>query len=261
MRTKLCVLIFGHKHINYITKLIKKLENKDIYFLIHIDKKSNLINEYKKELINIKNFYFLPNMDLNWGDWSFVECIINGMKFFYETKKEYDFLMFLTETDILLKKPEELLRYLENNKNNNFYQIFGKIPVIDWHNNIHAINSLQNIDLFGGSTFWTLKREFIGYALDFIEKNKSFVDEFKSRITFIPDETFFSSIFSNSKYYETAKDTLMLTVNGSHGVINKKNIEEIDKDTKEDFLNDFEDKFFIRKATSISEHFLQKINY
>jgi hypothetical protein len=49
---------------------------------------------------------------------------------------------------------------------------------------------------YGGSSWWTLSRECIEFIVDFITRNKRFVDYFKT--TLCPDEIFFQTIVLNS---------------------------------------------------------------
>jgi hypothetical protein len=53
-----------------------------------------------------------------------------------------------------------------------------------------------HMQLYGGSQWWILSKEAIGYALEFITKNKQFMKGIKRSL--IPDELFFQTILLNS---------------------------------------------------------------
>lgn len=261
MSVRVCFLIFGHEYPECLHQLIKKLWHKNFTFLVHIDKKSTKYVQYENALKEFNNVVFLPRMVVDWGSWSLSDCILYGMSYFTRNLRRHTHLSFLTETDIFLKKPNELIKFIETNKDKNFWQIFGPTPVNNWHNNYIQIEYVDNLKLHGGSTFWTLKRECIEYLLNYCNCNTKIIEKFRATISYIPDETFLATIFAASPFYETRTDTLMLSANGSNGVINKTGFVPIFGDENPGFIYNYPYKFFIRKVHKLPEKFLNTIGY
>ncbi len=71
-------LILAHKNPNQMIRLVKKLNNENVNFYIHIDKDA-IIEAFKAPLISFKNVKFIPNNDRVtsiWGDISLVKATI-----------------------------------------------------------------------------------------------------------------------------------------------------------------------------------------
>ncbi|NJO94265.1 MAG: hypothetical protein HC820_07835 [Hydrococcus sp. RM1_1_31] len=65
----------------------------------------------------------------------------------------------------------------------------------------------EGFEPYGGSQWWCLSRDCIKYINNFIQNNSEFVDYYK--YVFIPDESFFQSVVSNSPFkYNIANDDL-----------------------------------------------------
>ena len=240
--------------------LIKTLLSPNSRFLIHIDKKSLFKKDYKTSLPKKNKIEYLIPGFINWGDWTFVKAMLRGMN--RALKKPFDYLMFLTETDILLYNIKVLVEFLEHNNGKEFIQYFGKMPVHKWHNcQMRDFSPIAGLELYGGSSFWCLTRNCIQYLVDYTNNNIEKLKEFNSKIGIIPDEMFFHSILASSPFKDSFKDTLMLSFNKSNGCFNpKRSVCSITESTNPlEIYQKYPYKFFGRKITNVPRSFILKM--
>jgi len=97
----------------------------------------------------------------------------------------------------------------------------------------------EGIAMFGGSAYWCLTRECIGYVNEFVQRNRAFVNFFEHVL--VPDEIFFQTVILNSPYgNRTTNDNLRYIVwsNSPHpGILRKQDFHRL--------MNS--DKLFARK--------------
>jgi hypothetical protein len=259
---KVCFIIFGHKNIKYVKYLARSLQHENFHIIMHVDSKSNLFNDYVESLGNYPRLKFSSRLLVEWGKWSFVDAIFSCLNEFLLTTS-CDYVIFLTECDLFMKKPQELLDFLKKNKGTNFIQFFGKKPVKNWHNNNNNETDIMGIPLFGGSTFWTFTRKCVKFIINYAKQNDGFIKMIKNKIHFIPDEIVFPTIFSRSEFFNKHQDTLMCTVNDSIGCINSADIGMpiVYDFTDVNFLYKYDNKFFIRKSCNIPDEFINKLKF
>lgn len=202
---KIAYLVLAHKAPEQIIRLINRLNYKDTYFFIHIDKNASdsVYRPVYKEFKKCKNVFFIKRIKCAWADFSLVQATINGIKEVLNSGIDINYTILLSGQDYPIKTNEYIKTFLENKKGSCYIYNFS-MPKPGWHNGlIHNIPKEYTLsseieNLYGGSQWWGLTKECLEYIIDFIDKNKGYVDYCKKM--FVPDEIFFHSIIMNSRY-------------------------------------------------------------
>jgi hypothetical protein len=156
-------LIQAHNQEKNLFEMVNKLNNDEVCFFIHIDKKSD-INKFKN-LNEFKNLYFVKNrMNVVWKGFSQVEATIRTIKLALNSKYDFKYFILLSGSDYPIKSNTYLLDFFKNT-NKNFIE-FKKIK-----------KSNSYLDYFKNKQLWfkISKWHFydsIGY--NFNSKNGSF---------------------------------------------------------------------------------------
>ena len=281
---KIAFLVLCHKNPKQINLMLDALNNEDVDFYIHIDKKSNIKNEITKR----GNVYILSDdyrLDVKWGENQMVCATINLLKEAYKNNK-YDYFWLISGQDFPIKSISSIKEYLEMNNGSNYIDIMstegknyrkflkrnelmypkfliqcGFFPSLlrklykiftggATRTLIFKRKNTTGLKFYFGSQWWTLTNECVTEMLDII--NENIVNYYENCI--IPDESFFQSVFMSTSFFNTRKDILTFldwSDNGSH----PKNLD----------INDYErlmssEKMLARKFdSSIDSKILDKI--
>lgn len=236
---KIAYLILAHNTPNHIKRLCKSLSSDSSHFFIHLDKKAN-----EKEFVAIQesNVTFVNDrIPVFWGDFSQVDAILTLLKkaFFNDTK--FDRFVLLSGSDFPLRTAAYIESFFHNNRLNEYINLvempadeFGK-PISrlttyrlrsadgKYINGIKKIlmysgvlprkrdykKYMTNLVPYGGSTWWGLTHEAVGYILNFTNERPDIVNFFKN--TVCPDESFFQTILGNSSLKLRIKGNLTYT--------------------------------------------------
>src|ERR1700712_273908 len=88
-------LIVTYTSAKQTLRLIRKLDNGDFDFYIHLDKKVDM--ETHRELFKIPNVYFIKDrVDVKWAGFSTVQAAFNGIKQIAASGIFYDFVNLIT---------------------------------------------------------------------------------------------------------------------------------------------------------------------
>jgi hypothetical protein len=222
-----------HKNPNQVNKFINQIiseEHADVF--IHIDKKSYELNNkiIKSPRVKILN----ESIDVKWGDITQVDATLLLMKEVIATGNMYDFVVFRSGQDMLVKNG--FTEFLSKNKNKifmNAYHVGRKEPHaafvnVKWPKSVRrlyinpfhpyrvlrrAISSLygmglnifqnrntlpKDFSIYNGSNWFCIPFEVAKYIVKFIDENKWYYEVFKNSL--VPDEFFFQTLIMNSKY-------------------------------------------------------------
>ena len=236
---KLAVLMQCHKDPWQINRCFDVMKHQDVEFFVHVDRKSNILNDIEKRL----DVHLVPDdlrVDVQWGTFSQVQATLNLINF---TKKygEYDYYFLISGQDYPIKTIENLLEYIDNNGNKNYIDLFpsqnntiGKQTNYDKRNQIvypkwmlkrsniirlirrawveitggysktleiFKRKDIPDFKFYFGSSWWCLNNSFIAYVIDYISKEKSYVQFFSKACC--PDESFFQTLIMNSPFADT----------------------------------------------------------
>lgn len=109
-------LITAYNNFKVLSLLLKLLDNENNIIFLHIDKKVSFNKEiFQKEISLTKaSLYFVPRYSLTWADVSEIHCILNSMEYMLHYK--WDYMHYITESDLPLKTQQEIHSYFEKNK-------------------------------------------------------------------------------------------------------------------------------------------------
>jgi len=217
-------LIVTYTSAELTTRMIKKLDNGDFDFYIHLDKKVD-INTHSA-LFDMPNVIFIKDrIDVKWAGYTVVQASFNGLKEIRASGKKYEFINLLSGQDYPLKSADYISKFLSTQ--------VGKQLIKHWDfetewdeafARIHKyhftdvgfkgryllqriINSIvkrkppTDLRFYGtSSTFWTLSPECAYYVMDYCISRPKF--ERFLKFTWGSDEFIFQTIIMNSHWKE-----------------------------------------------------------
>src|ERR1035437_582329 len=227
-------LISSYKNVQNIDELIKYIDTADSFFFIHVDKKIPAFDDPIIQNLRKKSNVVLLNnrVTVNWGGFSHLEAIISLVK---EGLKNKDIAYFhlLSDSCFTIKPHDAFFNFFNLNNGKEFIE-FVKLPASNWAggglNRLHyyhmhdlinikgklnrrieeyfvylqkVIKIKRNIhagfeSYYGGGTYWSLSRDFLNYAVEYLTNHPSFYSIFKH--SFCAEEIFFHTILLNSSF-------------------------------------------------------------
>ncbi len=236
---KIAIIMTVHNNIEQLHRLCKSLECENIFFYIHVDKKSNL-DDFKTGLKDIKNAYIYSEVKVYWADLSQVDATISLLKL--AVKDNCDYIYFISGVDVLIDK-QKLFKYAKENKN---YMEVEALPNKNWgtdgrcnrykfyHNIVNNITfikfnprnryymfinscliKLQKIfktnrqfikgyNPYSGANWFNINIELAKYIISMYPKTRKYF-----KFVQFPDEMYVQSIVMNSKYKNTINNKLL----------------------------------------------------
>lgn len=289
---KIAYLITAYDSPAHLNRLILALNNKDVDFYIHIDKKSKA----KFHMPKLSNIVLLKNnIPVFWGSYTFNEAVILMIKE-AQKRKKYDYLSLISGADYPVRSNKYIIDYFKKNNGKEFINIcrmpeddkgfdrveYYFISTIDRNNafpnrikrlvnmTIRKLNikrgypkEYRHLTLYGGSNWWTLSNDCVNYVLDFLKSNPNYVSFYKN--TYIPEEMYFHTIIGNSPFYKHVTNAITYTDwspdNASlPAVISKKHLKDLAKDNIELYGINNSAILFARKFNDNNEEIIKEID-
>lgn len=287
MNLAYCIQV--HNNPNHLLKLIKALDNKNVSFYIHIDKKSRT----KFNIPNQTNIHILSNtVSVFWGGFSQVQASLNLLNEASKSNK-HDYYIFISGVDYPVRSNNYILNFFEKFKGKEFIDLY-EMPLFDktfdrinyfrfeGHENfllnfiyskINFVIKLMgikrkfpekynNLKLFSGASWWAFSHKCVKYILSFIQNNPEFLSFYKN--TLCADEMFFQTIIGNSKYNKSIMNSIIYTDWSGFpkpAFISQKHFEIFKKDHIEvNFGNGKQYLLFARKFTDMSKNEISYID-
>jgi len=217
-------LIVTYTAAELTTRMIKKLDNGDFDFYIHLDKKVD-INTHS-ELFDLPNVFFVKDrIDVKWAGYTVVKASFNGLREIAASGKKYEFINLLSGQDYPLKSADYISDFLSKQvgrqliKHWDFQteweEAFARIHKYHFTDNMfkgryllqRIINAMvkrkppANLRFYGtSSTFWTLSPECAFYVMNFVESDPKLCRFLK--YTWGSDEFIFQTVIMNSHWKE-----------------------------------------------------------
>ena len=125
-------IILVHKNPEQLRRLVAKLDQTNVFFYVHVDKKAEL-TPFEISLSEFKNVIFITKReDGRWGDIGIVKATIHALeKVVNDGRKGY--CVLLSGQDYPIKTNEEIRIFLKNNEGANFVDTWA-IPSDNWYN-------------------------------------------------------------------------------------------------------------------------------
>lgn len=210
-------LILVHRLPEQFKILFKSIYDSNNYYLIHIDKKSDIslhqdIQEFIKDYTNT---YILESESIVWGGYSMVWVELNGMKKLLEVWADWSFFINLSGQDFPLKSQKNICEFLTQNINNSFLKIANQ-----WEERPDTMNRIESYFEDNGRNIKEIigkKRPFLQQVVPYIgwqwmilnrkcceficnsDESKKFEDFYVN--TLIADESFFQTLLMNSSFW------------------------------------------------------------
>jgi hypothetical protein len=144
----LAYIILAHKNPLQLKKLVNALHDDNDYFIIHIDKRVEIL-PFKERLIDYKNVFFIEEREnARWGDIGIVKATVKGLNLLYKNKFNYSHVSLLSGQDYPIKSLSYIHNFFKNNINKSFIE-FIPFPVDSLRfGGVHRIKS-YSFNLFG----------------------------------------------------------------------------------------------------------------
>lgn len=128
-----------HQSPTQLKRLVSRLNDKNIFFYIHVDKKSN-IEPFKKELNDFNNIFFFEEdrISVYWGDLSQIKATLLAINKIIKDKRT-GYCVLMSGQDYPIKSNEYIFNFLSRNYGLNF---IGGRPIEDvWETYKKRINN------------------------------------------------------------------------------------------------------------------------
>src|SRR5690349_19868300 len=123
-------IILVHKNPNQLFRLLKRIDNENVRFFIHIDIKSD-ISLFTPVLESFgKKITLVAREDGAWGKLGIVKATLNALHSIQESDKAFDFIHLISGQDYPIKNPDAFSHYLSKNKDKSFIG-FKPMPAAD----------------------------------------------------------------------------------------------------------------------------------
>ncbi|MCL7988614.1 beta-1,6-N-acetylglucosaminyltransferase [Sphingobacterium sp. lm-10] len=220
------ILITAYKDVESIVDLIETMGSCFNYY-IHFDRKSRINFE---KLADLPNVFITAELEVNWGGVNHFYVILGLIEEALKNE-DNDFFHLITGEDFPIKTTQYILK-LDRSKS---FIKSTSFPFYNWDSSgghdryrryhfydffnaktkfgarlIYALTLLQKIfhikrkdfsvkKKFGGSTYWSLNREVLGYLLNQLDSDRLK----KLRYTFCSEEFVFQTLLEDSPYQHT----------------------------------------------------------
>lgn len=221
-------IILAHKFPEQLYRLIKKLDDNESTFYVHIDKKKS-IDDFK----NLEDFgnkiEFIKREYSRWAEIGIVKAVLNGFKAIKDSNKKIERIILLSGQDYPIKSNQFINEFLKNSDHTIFMEHWACPNYKVWKNRgglfrfdkyffgekpfrkflARAINFIgiifpvfkrklpYNLKPYGGWQWWIIDMNAMDYILNFLKEHPRYLKYHK--YSFVSDEIFFQTILMNSK--------------------------------------------------------------
>jgi len=278
---KIAYLITSYNNYNHLRRLVSALNDSNVVFFIHIDKKSNMptsLNEFD-------NVVFIQRTNVWWGGWSHVDAIIRLIR--NAISYNFNYYILLSGTDYPIR-PNSFL-YKKLSTGNEYINISGLWPQYQDRLKYYYFDCFDRRDkrsiktvffllleqtirlffqkksypfkqIYDGSTWWGLSHDCLLYVLDQIDNNKDYIQFYQS--CWCPEEFIFQTIIGNSPFFSKCKTNLTYIDWNSAtapALINQNHIELFKKQIEFNGSYGTYSPFFARKFDDSSANIIELI--
>lgn len=208
---KIVYSIVCHVNANQVIRLIKNIyHHNNLYYLVLDLKTPKSFHRILREYSNNYDNLYLINRDVEWGKWSQVQVVLDVIENALKIDTKWTHFINLSGQDFPLKKQEDIIKELSNKVDSIFLegrhfppeneksgQLFSTRKWKEKDKNQPRLDLLYpKIKFHKGSQWMILSRSFCDYTIN-SEFSKQAQEIFKE--AYIPDETFFITLGSNSE--------------------------------------------------------------
>ncbi len=222
-------LIIAHHQFEILEKLLLLLDHEQNSFYIHIDcKTKNFDFEHFNNLTKRSQVYFTKRLDVRWGAYSQIECVVELLK--AASTGEHDYYHLLSGVDLPIKSNNEIIAFFDKNKGKefvafvsdedakkcenriNYYYFFQKsfrsknlfVKIISKCSKLFVVlqkifgfkRKINSLEIRKGSSWFSITDSLVKYVLE----NKDWIKK-TFRYTYCADEMFLQTLVFNSDFY------------------------------------------------------------
>lgn len=220
-------IILVHKNAGQVKRLVSRLDDNHSSFFVHVDAKVNQ-HDFEVEFTSKHRITFINRVATDWGKFGLVEATLNGLNAVKNFGKYFDRIILLSGQDYPIKSNEQINNFFSKSAYSIFmdhselpnhhkwspdgglYRVNKYFFGFEGHSKLAAktanflgmlLPSLgrklpADVKPFQGSQWWVISMDALDYILDYVRKNRSYVNFHKH--TFAPDELFFQMILLNA---------------------------------------------------------------
>jgi hypothetical protein len=213
-------LIFAHKNLDQLLRLVRRLDTGQASFFVHVDEKTDTAacEREMRELSEIPNVNLVERHRSPWASFGFVRAQRAAMEAALRTGAPFTHLMLLTGQQYPIRPAHEIDSFFDAHRGTSFMGYgdrntatfkMRKRRFRNWHfyfagrhwevplNKVGVRRSIPGgMRPYRGAADFTLSRECAEYACQFVEHNPRYVRFFKH--TIFADEFFWHTILLNS---------------------------------------------------------------
>jgi hypothetical protein len=220
---KIAFLILMHRRPEQAVRLIQRLDSPTSIFVVHVDLRAEpaTYNYIEGWAATQSRVHFAKRHSCRWGGFGIVVATLECVRAALQCAETFDYAILLSGQDYPIKPLRHIREFVgarrqqfaeafrldQNNRwstQGGFYQAMNRIswyslPIRSRWLHIPARRRLPlGLQPYGGSQWWCLTRDCLAYIDDFVSRNPRVLEYF--RHVFIPDESFFQTIISNSSF-------------------------------------------------------------
>lgn len=226
---KIAYLIAAHDNYAHLRKLVDALNDDNVFFYIHIDKKKSIPHDFP----NLPNLSFIENrVKVYWAGFSQVRATLSLLN--QAIKENYDYYILISGVDYPIR-PNKVLYQLLNEGGEFLETIEGfSSHKPEKRINRYSFDCFNRRDFFSvktlffstlelglgkmvkrkfpfkaiyqGSNWFALTHSCISYILEFVKNNPEYCKFYST--TRSPDESFFHTIIGNSPFLHKVRPNL-----------------------------------------------------
>lgn len=281
---RIAYLLIVHDNFLHLERLIEALNDKNVDFYIHFDKKCQLPDTF----LQYRNVNLISNrVKVYWGGFSMVQATLNLLE--SALPGRYEYYVLLSGVHYPIKSKQQIYEHLssagefmdiikgfashkpQSRLTRYYFQGFNRrnnasVKTIFYKGIEYVLSKIINRkypfdEPFHGSTWFTISHKCCEFVLDYVKQHPEFVKFYY--YSHCPDEGFFHTIIGNSPFYSNVKPTLTYTDWSAHqsgpSVINVEHVELFKKKNEFESIYGKYTPAFARKFTDASWGVVQKI--
>jgi hypothetical protein len=133
---KIAYIISAYNYPSLLVRLVHRLHTPTSVFLIHIDKRTanHQYQEMTSGVADFSNVVFLRRHNCHWGDFGHVRATLKGLRYLFENKIDFDYLLLLTGQDYPIKSNSYIDSFLSHANGQQFISYYS-FPNKAWGEN------------------------------------------------------------------------------------------------------------------------------
>ncbi len=230
---KVIFFILMHKNPQQTLRLIQRLESSDSMFVVHVDRRAQraIYHPIEELATNCDRVYTAKRVPCYWGGFGIVAATLECVRTALRLNATFDYALLLSGQDYPIKPLRSIFAFLTAQPGKQFIETFRLDRPNRWSTHTDAGEAMNRISWYtlavrsrrihipvrrqfpsgltpyGGSQWWCLSRECLAYIDEYLSRNPQILRFFRN--VYIPDESFFQTIISNSRFeHDVVSDDL-----------------------------------------------------